>query len=139
MRNFTAVPNDLVRGEVRHPDGRRIGVGAQALYVLILDYSRAGQSTCTASQATLAEQLDVTVRSLRSWLRELEQLDLVKCQRSGRNGTNRMTPLRRPERQPGSGRERKPAADKEDAQGEEDNGSDEGSTGAVPLRPETAS
>jgi transposase-like protein len=139
MRDFTAVPNALVRGEIRHPDGRRISVGAQALYALILDYSRGGESTCIASQATLARQLDVTVRWLRTWVRELEQLGLVKCERGGRNGTNRAMPLLVPERQSGSGREGKPTTDKEDAQGEEDNGSTKGDAVVLPLRRELAS
>ncbi len=139
MRDFTAVPNALVRGEIRHPNGRRISVGAQALYALILDYSRGGESVCTASQATLARQLGVTDRSLRNWLHELKQLALVKCERGGRNGTNRVTPLLLPERQSGSGRIRKPATDKEDSRGEEDNSSNKGDAVAVPLRGELAS
>jgi DNA-binding transcriptional ArsR family regulator len=137
MRDFTAVPNALVRGEIRHRDGRRVSLGAQALYVLTLDYARGGASTCTASQETLARKLGVTVRSIRNWLRELEQLGLVSCERDGRNGTNRVTALLVANRQPSSGPERKIVADKEETK-EEDNSSGEGEINA-PARAWTAS
>ncbi len=135
-RGFTRVPNPLVCGELRHPDGSRLSLGAQALYVVILHYSRSGDRPCTTSQATLSRHLGVTVRRVRDWLRELEQLGLVKCERGGRYGTNRMTPQLLPERQPSSGHERMEASDKEEAKGEEDNNnsSGEGSTVAVVAR-----
>jgi Helix-turn-helix domain len=139
MRDFTAVPNSLLRGEVRHPDGRRVGDGALALYLLILSYSRGDKGACTAAQSTLAGKLDVTVRQLRKRLRELEQLELVKCERGGRNGTNTVTPLCLPERKLSSATERNDTSDKEDAQGEEDNDITKGDAVVVALRWDRAS
>jgi DNA-binding transcriptional ArsR family regulator len=130
-RGFTMVPNALVCGEVCCPDGSRISFGAQALYVLILHYSRYGERFCTVSQATLGEHLDVTARSVRTWLRELEECGLVRYKRSGSAGTNRVTPLLLPQRKPGAGRERTVDSDKEDAQGEQDNSSTQGNAATV--------
>lgn len=134
MRDFTAVPNALIRGEVRHADGRRLSFTAQALYALILDYSRCGDRTCTASQQTLGARLGLTSRAVRTGLRELEQLGLVSCQRKGRAGTNTIVPLLLPEGKSASDHNRTHTSDKEDAQGEEDNVSTKGDTGVVPLR-----
>lgn len=138
-RGFTMVPNELIRGEVRHADGRRISEGAQALYELVLDYSRGGESVCTASQETLAGHFDVTTRTVGHRLNELEQLGLVSCQRRGRGATNTIRPLLLPDRKRSSGDEWKPASGKEDAQGEEDNGSTQGHAVVAPLRGERAS
>jgi len=133
MRNFTAVPNALVRGEIRHPDGQRVSLGAQALYTLILDYSRGGKRPCTASQQRLGQQLSTTTRTVRKWLRELEALELVRCHREGRTVTNTTLPLLLPERTPPSDHDRTPVSGKED-EGEEDNSSStQGNKVTVPL------
>lgn len=133
---FTMVPNSLVRGEIRHPDGRPISDGARALYELILDYSRCGERSCTASQETLSRHLGVTVRRVRDRLRELEQLRLVTSERAGRAGTNTITPHLLPERKSASGRKRLSTSHKEDVQGEEDVSSTEGTTYVATLRRE---
>jgi DNA-binding MarR family transcriptional regulator len=138
-RGFTRVPNTLVCGEVRRPDGRRLGVGPQALYLLVLHYSRCGERTCTASQSTLAERLGVKVRTVHSWLLELEQSELVEVRRRGYGRTNAILPLLVPDRQQSADSGRKRSTDKEDAQGEEDNSSVQGDPVVVPLRKDRAS
>ena len=121
-RGFTQVPNGIVLGEVYDKSRRSLSLNARWLYVLILHYSRGGDSTCTASQRILAHHLGVTDRTVRKWLDELVSIGLVEVRRR-RNRTSELTPRLLPERKLASGQERLHASDKEDAQGEEDNSS----------------
>lgn len=129
---FTMVPCAL--DDVRHAGGEPLSRGGRALYEVILDFSRGGESTCTASQETLAKRLHVVPRTVRNWLRELKELGLVRVRRRGLGRTSELVPLLVVERNHTSAQKRNWPAEKEDAQGEEDNGSTKDAVNALPLR-----
>jgi hypothetical protein len=137
MRNFTAVPNDLVRGDVRHDDGRPLSDGAFRLYCLILSYCRPPANACKATQGTLGARLGVSTKTVRKRLTELEERRLVERERGGWMKPSTIRPLWLPDGKAASGQDRKLASDKEDGEG--DNGSTEGNAVVVPLRRRVAS
>jgi hypothetical protein len=136
MRSFTAVPNDLVRGERRHQHDPHPSDGAFRLYCLILSYCWEPDGVCTATQETLGERLGVSTRTVRTRLIELEDCRLIARTRGGWMKPSTIRPLWLPDRKAASGQDGKPASDKEDG---EDNSSTEGSAVVVPLLRERAS
>ena len=57
---------------------RNLSKGAKLLYGLILSLSQYDKS-CFATNKYLAEQLVVSSKSISNYLKELKQLDLIKC------------------------------------------------------------
>lgn len=72
---WTGVPNVVLR----HPD---LSLGARMTYAMLLYYAREEHS-CFPGQATLARDLGVSDRSIRTWLNELKRAGLVNWQRRG--------------------------------------------------------
>jgi len=110
---FTALPNWILKK-------RGLSPGAKLLYALLLSY--AWQSDhCWPGQAQLAADLEVTDRTVRTWLTELQAHDLLTVERRGLTQTNVywIEPWRAPpasgahfraDRKPASGQERNDAA-----------------------------
>ena len=77
---FTALPNWILKKRGLIP-------GAKVLYALLLSY--AWQSDhCWPGQAQLAEDLEVTDRTVRTWLTELQAHDLLTIEQRGLTQTN---------------------------------------------------
>jgi len=77
---FTALPNWILKKRGLIP-------GAKVLYALLLSY--AWQSDhCWPGQAQLAEDLEVTDRTIRTWLTELQAHDLLTVEQRGLTQTN---------------------------------------------------
>jgi helix-turn-helix protein len=131
MRDFTAVPNELVRGEVLLDGERPLSDGAFRLYCLILSYCREPTNVCTAAQTTLGARLGVSTKTVRARLTELEECPLIERRRSGWTKPSTIRPLWLPDGKAASGQDGKLTSYKEDG---EDNSSSEGATGVVPLR-----
>jgi DNA-binding MarR family transcriptional regulator len=132
-RGFTRVPNALVHGEVCRADGQRLSDGAFRLYVVILDYSRCGERSCIAAQERFAKDLDISTRTVRKWLDELDDAGLIKRKRTSRTATTTIDPTLIPERKSASARDWKQPSGKEDAQREEEVSS-QSSPSIEPLR-----
>lgn len=77
---FTALPNWILKKRGLIP-------GAKVLYALLLSY--AWQSDhCWPGQTQLAEDLEVTDRTVRTWLTELQAHDLLTIEQRGLTQTN---------------------------------------------------
>jgi len=77
---FTQLPNYVFRI-------RGLSHGAKLTYALLLSYAWQSGS-CFPGQATLAADLDVSVRSVGDYLRELQERGLIRIQRRGLGKTN---------------------------------------------------
>lgn len=77
---FTQIPN----GVLRDP---RISTGAKVCYGVLLSYAWQ-KDRCFPGQDRLAFDIGVSVRSVRTYLRELEQLGIVLVEQRGLTRTN---------------------------------------------------
>ena len=77
---FTQLPNYVFRI-------RGLSHGAKLAYALLLSYAWQKDS-CFPGQQTLADDLDVSVRSVGDYLRELQDRRLIRVQRRGLGKTN---------------------------------------------------
>lgn len=77
---FTALPNWILKK-------RGLSPGAKLLYALLLSYAWQTDH-CWPGQAQLAEDLEVTDRTVRTWLTELQAHDLLTVERRGLTQTN---------------------------------------------------
>lgn len=106
LRNgFTIIPNAII--------GRRdISAGAKLAYVLLLSYAWQ-KGSCFPGQLRMSEDMGVTDRTIRTYLRELETVGLVITRQRGLNQTNvYILPKTdsNPDRKKTSGQDRKQAS-----------------------------
>lgn len=80
QQGFTQVPNFLFRGT-------GLSTGAIVVYAKFLSY--AWHHNCVfPGQQTLADDLDVSERSVRTWIEELKSTGLLEVQQRGLGKTN---------------------------------------------------
>ena len=77
---FTQVPNFILTK-------KDISVGAKLAYAMLLKYAWANEA-CFPGQLTLAEDMGAAERSVRTYLKELEQADLLEIKQRGLGKTN---------------------------------------------------
>lgn len=77
---FTQVPNFILTS-------KKIGVGAKLVYAMLLKYAWANDS-CFPGQQTLASDMGAGERSVRTYLKELEQAGYLKITQRGLGKTN---------------------------------------------------
>ncbi len=73
-RGYTSVPNGILRCST-------LRQGPKLLYLYILSY--ASQGKAWPGQTRIARELNTTDRTVRRWLRELKELNLVSARRRG--------------------------------------------------------
>lgn len=77
---FTQVPNFILTKA-------DISVGAKLAYAMLLKYAW-GDDACFPGQVKLAEDMGATDRSVRTYLKELEQAELLEIKQRGLGKTN---------------------------------------------------
>ena len=77
---FTQVPNFVLTS-------RKIGVGAKLVYAILLKYAWANDS-CFPGQQTLANDMGAGERTVRTYLKELEQTGYLQITQRGLGKTN---------------------------------------------------
>jgi len=77
---FTQVPNFVLTNP-------RISVGAKLAYAMLLKYAWQDDA-CFPGQAKLAEDMGAGERSVRTYLKELEQVELLEIKQRGLGKTN---------------------------------------------------
>jgi Helix-turn-helix domain len=77
---FTQVPNFILTNE-------RISVGAKLAYAMLLKYAWQDDA-CFPGQAKLAQDMGAGERSVRTYLKELETVELLEIQQRGLGKTN---------------------------------------------------
>ena len=77
---FTQIPNQVLRRTGLSP-------GAKLAYVMLLSYAWQ-DGACFPGQETLARDMSVTDRSVRTYLKELQQHGLITIRQRGLNLTN---------------------------------------------------
>ena len=77
---FTQVPNRIIEHSTA-------SLAAKMVYITLLKYSRE-KDEAFPSQATLARELNTSVRSIHTYLAELEKHALITIQRRGRTQAN---------------------------------------------------
>jgi hypothetical protein len=82
QEGFVQVFSSLVRCKELSP-------GAFRLYCLLLDYSWSGKNECNPAQDTLADEMGVSEGSIKRWLKELEDFDLIGVRSAGGRKSNR--------------------------------------------------
>lgn len=119
---FTAVPNRIL-------ENSDLSLGARMTYAMLLRYAWQ-KDFCFPAQQQLAADLGITDRSVRTFLGELRELELIAWKQMGLNRPNvyyilklpARTPaigqsgpekFSAPDRKPRAGQDRKPASDKE--------------------------
>ena len=83
QRGWTGVPNFIL-------ESKEISVGAKLIYAMLLKYARE-LDECFPGQNRLAEDMGNGERSVRRWLRELEQVGLVTIKQRGQGRPNLYT------------------------------------------------
>ncbi len=79
-RGWTGVPNFIL-------ESKDISVGAKLTYAMLLKYARE-MNECFPGQERLAEDMGAHTRSIRRWLQELQQVQLVEIKRRGQGRPN---------------------------------------------------
>jgi|SRR5579863_836135 len=79
-RGFTQVPNYLL-------DNSKLSPGAKLAYAMLLKYAWQNDY-CFPGQETLARDMGVTDRSVRTYLQELEKADFISIKRQGLGKVN---------------------------------------------------
>ena len=74
--DFTIIPNEVM-------NNKNLSHGAFKLYSVLASYCYGDKNTCYPSQATLAERMGVSVRTVRRYLQELIDAGLVQKKRRG--------------------------------------------------------
>jgi Helix-turn-helix domain len=77
---FTQVPNFVLTK-------KEISVGAKLAYAMLLKYAW-NNDACFPGQVKLAEDMGATDRSVRTYLKELEAVDLLEIKQRGLGKTN---------------------------------------------------
>lgn len=77
---FTQVPNFILTNE-------SISVGAKLAYAMLLKYAW-DNDACFPGQVTLARDMGAAERSVRTYLKELEHVELLEIQQRGLGKTN---------------------------------------------------
>ena len=77
---FTQVPNFILTNE-------QISVGAKLAYAMLLKYAW-DNDACFPGQLTLAKDMGAAERSVRTYLKELEQVELLEIKQRGLGKTN---------------------------------------------------
>ena len=77
---FTQVPNFILTNE-------DISVGAKLAYAMLLKYAWSNDA-CFPGQVTLAKDMGATERSVRTYLKELETVELLEIKQRGLGKTN---------------------------------------------------
>jgi helix-turn-helix protein len=77
---FTQVPNFILTNE-------HISVGAKLAYAMLLKYAWQDDA-CFPGQAKLAQDMGAGERSVRTYLKELETVELLEIQQRGLGKTN---------------------------------------------------
>jgi len=80
QRGWTGVPNFIL-------ERKELSVGAKLTYAMLLKYARE-LDACFPGQGRLAQDLGAAERSVRSWLQELEKVELVTVKRRGQGRSN---------------------------------------------------
>lgn len=80
MRNYTKIPNEMF-------EASQISIPGRYLYTLLLKYCGKDEY-CFPSQETLAKIMCYSSRQIRTLLKELERLGLVRTIRKGWNRSN---------------------------------------------------
>ncbi len=83
QRGWTGVPNFIL-------ESKEISVGAKLIYALLLKYARE-MDECFPGQQRLAKDIGASERSIRSWLKELEKVNLVTIKQRGQGRPNLYT------------------------------------------------
>ena len=77
---FTQVPNFILTNE-------QISVGAKLAYAMLLKYAW-DNDACFPGQLTLAKDMGAAERSVRTYLKELENVELLEIKQRGLGKTN---------------------------------------------------
>ena len=83
QRGWTGVPNFIL-------ESKEISVGAKLIYAMLLKYARE-MDECFPGQARLAKDIGASERSVRTWLKELENMSLVSIKQRGQGRPNLYT------------------------------------------------
>lgn len=83
QRGWTGVPNFILESD-------QISVGAKLTYAMLLKYARE-MDECFPGQNRLADNIGVSERSVRKWLKELEQAKLIEVRQRGQGKPNLYT------------------------------------------------
>src|SRR4030042_1465220 len=83
QRGWTGVPNFILESD-------QISVGAKLTYAMLLKYARE-MDECFPGQNRLAEDIGVSDRSVRKWLKELEKANLIEVRQRGQGKPNLYT------------------------------------------------
>ena len=83
QRGWTGVPNFIL-------ESKEISVGAKLIYAMLLKYARE-MDECFPGQQRLAKDIGASERSIRSWLKELEKVNLVTIKQRGQGRPNLYT------------------------------------------------
>jgi hypothetical protein len=83
QRGWTGVPNFIL-------ESKEISVGAKLIYAMLLKYARE-MDECFPGQDRLAKDMGNGERSVRRWLKELQQVGLVTIKQRGQGRPNLYT------------------------------------------------
>ena len=83
QRGWTGVPNFIL-------ESKEISAGAKLTYAMLLKYAREVDE-CFPGQKRLAEDMGNGERSVRRWLHELEDVDLISIKQRGQGRPNLYT------------------------------------------------
>jgi DNA-binding transcriptional ArsR family regulator len=83
QQGWTGVPNFIL-------ESQHLSVGAKLVYAMLLKYAR-DLHECFPGQQRLAKDIGSSDRSVRSWLKELEEAGLVSIKQRGQGRPNLYT------------------------------------------------
>jgi hypothetical protein len=83
QRGWTGVPNFIL-------ESKEISVGAKLIYAMLLKYARE-MDECFPGQQRLAKDIGASERSIRTWLKELEKVNMVTIKQRGQGRPNLYT------------------------------------------------
>ena len=83
QRGWTGVPNFIL-------ESKEMSVGAKLIYAMLLKYARE-MDECFPGQDRLAKDVGNGERSVRRWLKELQQVGLVTIKQRGQGRPNLYT------------------------------------------------
>jgi DNA-binding transcriptional ArsR family regulator len=83
QKGWTGVPNFIL-------ESKQISIGAKLTYAMLLKYARE-LDDCFPGQVRLAKDIGATDRSVRTWLNELKQAELIDVRHRGQGKPNLYT------------------------------------------------
>ena len=83
QRGWTGVPNFIL-------ESKQISIGAKLTYAMLLKYARE-MDECFPGQDRLAKDMGASARSVRTWLNELSQVELIDVKHRGQGRPNLYT------------------------------------------------